>query len=949
MNKKFFSRILMGALLVTSAISFGSCEDWEGEINNLQGQIDEIKGDVKALQDLVNAGAVITDVEKVDGTVTVTLSDGRTFVVADGEDGKNADVWTINPETGKWQLNGVDTEYQAIGKDGADGKDGQDGAPGKDGQDGAPGKDGQDGAPGKDGQNGAPGKDGVIYTPEADGYWYADGKKTDYMWLTPGTVTAKKVGNTLEFYNVEGGEGENGKVVITLGEALGSVAFVPEVFEDDLYLPTSKKPFYHIPHYDAVATLNQGAGYIGNVVDLLYRLNPTGAYLGEGAPLAFTAHAVTTRDYSTAYNPFAAVEALKAVEADGSFTVPVRLNTPANLPANLIAALQVFNGQDKVVSDYISVKSNQLNVKLVNPVTTLPNPYKRNAGWTTAEDDAYVKSQIPLENAPANCNYAYYVQQGSDKTQNTEALDLKQYVKLVGAQGEDLTANGFAAERISYTFTEVASYIGSDGITNQQAYGKVTSDGMFNVETYKEAAIEKTPVFRVDAMIDGKLVASAYLKVMITKYEVDEVEKGDLPAIALDADATLVQNGIVKYAKLADDAKKTADISWTRVSAEVYDVVGFSANEFWANYGGDNNEYDYSITYTPINGITQVVTGTTAVDGDVNPVAGITLRVNTKSVEGDHNYGVVVSTDNTVKSNLQVVDGKYDIVIRVKADNNYVNQNVVFTYTLKVVNDGTNFVFNDGHYVASYDGVAGDYVKVKGIAEQLESYIGEHFEMRSDKDVFAYYTDEANVTDLEFEVLPATATVAEITDENYVALLNEIEGAYDIADLQYTVTYVNGDVWTVDYKVVFENPLEAVTTQGGSIWSNAREEKTLELAQFVSVNDVDYNKLALEYDEVAEKLVLTEHAESLLKLSDFDVTYEWVKNANYNAFVATHVKSGDNATVFDLTDGVITFDSKGTTFVKDYSLTVKATITFEGLSVVTCEIPVKFVQENPEK
>ena len=50
MNKKFLSAILFGALMVTSTGTFVSCKDYDDDIENLQGQINNLatKSDVEA-------------------------------------------------------------------------------------------------------------------------------------------------------------------------------------------------------------------------------------------------------------------------------------------------------------------------------------------------------------------------------------------------------------------------------------------------------------------------------------------------------------------------------------------------------------------------------------------------------------------------------------------------------------------------------------------------------------------------------------------------------------------------------------------------------------------------------------------------------------------------------------------------------------------------------------
>lgn len=48
----------------------------------------------------------------------------------------------------------------------------------------------------------------------------------------------------------------------------------------------------------------------------------------------------------------------------------------------------------------------------------------------------------------------------------------------------------------------------------------------------------------------------------------------------------------------------------------------------------------------------------------------------------------------------------------------------------------------------------------------------------------------------------------------------------------------------------------------------------------------------------------------------------------------------------DSATGVVTWYNEGTELVEDHNLTVIATVTFENLSVVKCEIPVTLLKEK---
>ena len=124
MKRKFVKVMFFGALAL-STVTYVGCKDYDDDIDNLQTQIDAVKVSLEELQTKVNSGSVITNVVKEENGITVTLSDGKSYVLtngkdgADGKNGADADVWTIGEKDGYWYKNGVKTEYKAVGVDGA--------------------------------------------------------------------------------------------------------------------------------------------------------------------------------------------------------------------------------------------------------------------------------------------------------------------------------------------------------------------------------------------------------------------------------------------------------------------------------------------------------------------------------------------------------------------------------------------------------------------------------------------------------------------------------------------------------------------------------------------------------------------------------------------------------------------------------------------------------------
>ena len=205
--KKFF-RMVMALSLVGGAFAFTGCTDYEDDINALDDRVSALESTVADLQSKIDAGAVITDVTETADGVTVTLSDGSTFTISNGKAGAPGSVVTIGAN-GNWFIDGVDTGKPSQGAAGADGK---------------PGADGDD-------------ADIVFYRPNMEtGNWdkvtisAETGEETveptQDSWRAEGvTAVWDPKSGTLTFANVEGSEDP---IVITFGDFLKAVEFVPE-------------------------------------------------------------------------------------------------------------------------------------------------------------------------------------------------------------------------------------------------------------------------------------------------------------------------------------------------------------------------------------------------------------------------------------------------------------------------------------------------------------------------------------------------------------------------------------------------------------------------------------------------------------------------------------------------------------------------------------------------
>ncbi len=228
MNKKFLSVILFSALMVGTAGTFTSCKDYDDDIESLDNRVSAVEKLVSDLQAKIDAGSVITGVDKTEDGIVIKLSNGESYPIKNGTNGTNAPVWSIVKDANGdywWAKDNVQTEFPARGEKGEPGN----------------GSAGQDAKtiyyyPGTE-------ETGKLHGQAEAGYWVKvteeKGKDPLYevqttKWLPEGTLSA--VWNTKdETLTLGNMKDENGKLVektISLTTKLKALVFIPDLYED---------------------------------------------------------------------------------------------------------------------------------------------------------------------------------------------------------------------------------------------------------------------------------------------------------------------------------------------------------------------------------------------------------------------------------------------------------------------------------------------------------------------------------------------------------------------------------------------------------------------------------------------------------------------------------------------------------------------------------------------
>ncbi len=548
-------------------------------------------------------------------------------------------------------------------------------------------------------------------------------------------------------------------------KVLKSIAYVPEAIDDQLneiedgFLTFKRCTAADEDVYTYLAS---------SCVEFAFRVNPADAKLTK-EELSFIANEVTVKASADSRTVLEVVSVDDdSANGDGRYIVTARakadlLNAAANYAANTkatLVALQVSNENYIVTSDYVAIADKDVKSYVIrNPKN---DAEYFNTHWhvaTPAQDDAPYKAhedvnQFYPDNAHNQAIFAGDVtpiQMQYDKT-----LDLNEYVKTYCS---DLGTGAYLDDDVpcidvNYKFTPIASFIGADGVTDQQLFIECTN-GVVKVAPHGDiagaviqTAIGKTPVIMVESYIgevkDENKVAKAYIKIDI-KEEVVEVKHLDPITITL-------ANTPYKYTNLvsgpnyhtATTTEKwatgengtSANISWTELTTEVlsYTDVYLSNEQFIANYYVDNTVPASAPAWT------------TEVKVD-NVVTTYTNSVSDYEFEPYAVGGPVGATTTTVaKYNLnsyidENCNGTVTLTITTKDDTKYPTINIEFPFTvshemvwpaydpdyavLETAAEGEELYSNTGEKLVQI--VKGHQVTATGFTWKFETYLKEAF------------------------------------------------------------------------------------------------------------------------------------------------------------------------------------------------------------------------------
>ena len=748
MKRKYFSALLMGALTIASVSTFTSCKDYDDDISGLQSQIDQLKKTIDEINSQITAGSILTDVTKNDNGITVKLSNGKTYDITNGKDGKAGSVVKI--VDGVWYIDDVSTGLNAKGDKG---DKGDPGTPGTNGT----------------GTPGAAGKDGAYYLPKEDGYFYkVDGNtetKTGIMWKTASNdaITAVMGEEDLKLGHVLKSDGTYGEYTISLSSNLRGIVFMKDgdsrAYVDGV--PAIRISSFEYKALSAGATKDseneiwtEGAAKVVNPETYAYyHVNPANASEEQLKNLIFAleANGDFIKSRAKASDDFAAKPEFVEFK-NGILKVKVNVTgTPATDENITTVALQAQrkNGET-VTSDYTTIFKKDMDplyladIEKINRSTPEDYHYRRGTVGISVKD---TEAGAKVKNSLVWSEDAQKKEVVDTVVAYNGQLDLSTFVGVHQKSNtgcsvvKDLTPLG-----MSIKYEVVKNYKLGTNLTDQKDFVTVTEDGIVTPKVFTttgEAAIDRTPIVRVSLMNGSNVVQVAYVKIKIVKPSEIKPAKDPIP-LTVDE---------FKFVCGQDGASTT---TVEQINVQLYNKLGKSKNEF-------HKAYPFFTDCTHV----KADVGTVEVKPETDAEGGMTYLYTWKIKNDDlwKHAGEEVSNEIVFKNAATNATDSVVVVLKSKI------KGVKKTYNVWKTKGEAQAAGENAHYYAEYWNGTKEYAKLNVQTPNesetdaakclLVSDLNAPFYNKSGK----LYLDES-ITNLQYFFCTGTDGVAAIKDIN---------------------------------------------------------------------------------------------------------------------------------------------------------------------------------------
>ena len=155
-NKKFMNALLFSAALLSTGM-MSSCKDYDDDINTLRDQVSALETSIAELQKQIKEGKWVTSFQRntAGNGYVLTLSDGSTLEIKDGEKGATGDTGAAGQNGTSWRIDEESKNWIKVNPDGSEENTGicAEGTKGDKGDTGATGPEGPAGPAGQDGKS----------------------------------------------------------------------------------------------------------------------------------------------------------------------------------------------------------------------------------------------------------------------------------------------------------------------------------------------------------------------------------------------------------------------------------------------------------------------------------------------------------------------------------------------------------------------------------------------------------------------------------------------------------------------------------------------------------------------------------------------------------------------------------------------------------------------------
>lgn len=368
---------------------------------------------------------------------------------------------------------------------------------------------------------------------------------------------------------------------------------------------------------------------------------------------------------------------------------------------------------------------------------------------------------------------------------------------------------GTAGVNYQFVFSSSFTYNGMDGVTNQNSYIQIQSDGKITV-VGGTSAIDRTPVVKVELKnMSGVLLAQAYIKFKIVSTTTPPVSPNpvnyNIPSV------TYSYSSLFKDAVSGVSAGDVTDVSLSWVSMnQIYNSIGVSRDDFQAIYGSTMPTVGVKVNDVVVPNATlaqyPLIRSTNSPDVDtyamkcqITPLAKFgTTSVTYTFTPGSTSYPVLNITFNytilkpaiNILTGYQNPDANSCTCIGMQTQDGYKMQ----------VYLGEPFGFNTGEYAQSFG--ASTLNKIDGATHTFA--FSESSTNRDKAEILPGYGGTIN-TSLGSSFSNYTGQILILKSPMSVSLIT--------FNLEFITNYPNGEKSVFPFNVIFKNP---ITVEGAS-------------------------------------------------------------------------------------------------------------------------------------